>query len=53
MLVVSAVLLGLALAANGFFMLYDPAGWYGLVPGVPDTGPLTPISSAISAAPTR
>jgi len=40
MLVVSAVLLGLALAANGFFMLYDPAGWYGLVPGVPDTGPL-------------
>ena len=42
MLIVSAVVLGLALAANGLFMLYDPAGWYGLVPGVPDTGPLNP-----------
>lgn len=35
-----AIVLGLALAGNGLFMLYDPAAWYGLVPGVPDTGPL-------------
>src|SRR5215813_5236814 len=34
--------LGLALAANGLFMLADPAGWYALVPGVPETGPLNP-----------
>jgi hypothetical protein len=40
MFVVSAVMLGLVLAANGLAMLYDPAGWYGVVPGVPDTGPL-------------
>jgi hypothetical protein len=40
MFVVSAVMLGLVLAANGLAMLYDPGGWYGLVPGVPDTGPL-------------
>jgi hypothetical protein len=37
-----AIGLGLALAANGLLMLFDPAGWYGLVPGVPETGPLNP-----------
>jgi uncharacterized lipoprotein YbaY len=37
-----AIGLGLALAANGLLMLSDPAGWYGLVPGVPATGPLNP-----------
>jgi hypothetical protein len=35
-----ALILGVGLAANGLFMLADPAGWYGLVPGVPMTGPL-------------
>jgi hypothetical protein len=35
-----AIGLGLALAANGLFMLFDPAGWYALAPGVPETGPL-------------
>ena len=35
-----AIGLGLALTANGFLMLLDPAGWYALVPGVPETGPL-------------
>jgi len=40
MFTVSAAALGLVLAANGLVMLYDPAGWYGLVPGVPGTGPL-------------
>ena len=35
-----ALILGALLAANGLFMLADPAGWYGLVPGVPMTGPL-------------
>ena len=35
-----AIGLGLALAANGFLMLLDPAGWYALAPGVPETGPL-------------
>src|SRR5215470_2722954 len=35
-----AIGLGLALAANGFLMLVDPAGWYAMVPGVPETGPL-------------
>jgi hypothetical protein len=33
-------LLGFVLATNGLFMLVDPAGWYDLVPGVPETGPL-------------
>ena len=37
-----ALLLGLQLAANGLFMLVDPATWYALVPGVPETGPLNP-----------
>jgi len=35
-----AIVLGLVLAGNGLFMLYDPGAWCGLVPGVPDTGPL-------------
>jgi hypothetical protein len=35
-------LLGFVLAANGLFMLVDPAAWYALVPGVPETGPLNP-----------
>ena len=34
-----AVLLGLALAANGIFMLVSPEHWYVLVPGVTSTGP--------------
>jgi hypothetical protein len=37
-----AIGLGLALAANGLLMLFDPAGWYALAPGVPETGPLNP-----------
>ena len=37
-----AIGLGLALAANGLLMLFDPAGWYAVAPGVPDTGPLNP-----------
>ena len=36
-----AIGLGLALAANGLLMLFDPAGWYALAPGVPETGLLT------------
>src|SRR5262249_62375569 len=35
-----AIALGLLLAANGLLMLFDPAGWYAMVPGVPETGPL-------------
>jgi hypothetical protein len=34
--------LGLLLAANGLFMLADPAQWYAIVPGVPETGPFNP-----------
>jgi hypothetical protein len=30
------------LAANGLFMLGDPAAWYGAVPGVAMTGPFNP-----------
>lgn len=33
------LILGLALSANGLFMLADPGRWYALVPGVPETGP--------------
>ena len=32
----------MALAANGLRMLFDPAGWYAVSPGVPETGPLNP-----------
>jgi hypothetical protein len=35
-----ALILGAGLAANGLFMLADPAAWYALVPGVPLSGPL-------------
>lgn len=34
-----AILLGLAAAANGVFMLASPDGWYFAVPGVTATGP--------------
>jgi uncharacterized protein YjeT (DUF2065 family) len=37
-----AIVLGLALAANGFLMLFYPGGWYAIVPGVSETGPLNP-----------
>jgi uncharacterized protein YjeT (DUF2065 family) len=37
---VLAWLLGVALAANGIFMLVAPAAWYAAVPTVLDTGPL-------------
>jgi len=37
-----AIGLGLLLTANGFLMLADPAGWYVIVPGVPETGPFNP-----------
>ena len=37
-----AIWLCLALAANGLLMLFDPAGWYAVAPGVPETGPLNP-----------
>lgn len=36
------MLMGLALAGNGLFMLAAPLAWYGLVPGVPETGPFNP-----------
>jgi hypothetical protein len=35
----AATLFGIALAANGAFMLVAPAAWYDAVPGVPTTGP--------------
>jgi hypothetical protein len=42
MRLILAIGLGLLLAANGFLMLFDPAQWYAVVPGVPETGPLNP-----------
>jgi hypothetical protein len=36
------LVLALALIANGIVMLALPAWWYGIVPGVADTGPLNP-----------
>jgi len=36
---VLAVVLGIALGANGVFMLASPEDWYFAVPGVTDTGP--------------
>jgi uncharacterized protein YjeT (DUF2065 family) len=42
MRVILAIGLGLLLAANGFLMLFDPAQWYAMVPGVPETGPFNP-----------
>jgi uncharacterized protein YjeT (DUF2065 family) len=35
-------IVNLALVANGVFMLLWPETWYGLVPGVVDTGPFNP-----------
>jgi len=35
----TAVLLGVAMEANGVFMLVSPADWYMAVPGVTSTGP--------------
>lgn len=35
----TAVLMGIAATVNGLFMLYAPADWYSLVPGVTTTGP--------------
>ena len=34
-----AMLLGVAMIANGVFMLVSPEGWYLAVPGVTSTGP--------------
>jgi hypothetical protein len=42
MRIVLALLLGFVLAANGLWMLIDPAFWYAQIPGVPETGPLNP-----------
>src|SRR5258708_15593454 len=42
MRMVLALLLGFVLAANGLWMLIDPAFWYAQIPGVPETGPLNP-----------
>ena len=39
MRVVLSVILGLALSANGLWMLFAPAAWYQAVPGVAETGP--------------
>lgn len=39
---VASAVLGVALAANGLFMLAGPAAWYAAVPGVVETGPLNP-----------
>lgn len=37
-----ALVLGIALTANGLFMLGLPADWYAAVPGVVHTGPFNP-----------
>jgi hypothetical protein len=39
---ITAIRLGLALAANGLLMPFDPVGWYAVGPGVTETGPLNP-----------
>lgn len=36
------LIVGLALAADGLFMLADPAAWYAAIPGVAMTGPFNP-----------
>jgi uncharacterized protein YjeT (DUF2065 family) len=36
------IVIGLSLAANGLFMLVAPLTWYGLTPGVVETGPFNP-----------
>jgi 4-amino-4-deoxy-L-arabinose transferase-like glycosyltransferase len=47
-----AIGLGLALAANGLLMLFDPAGWYAVAPACRRRARSTRISFATSAAPT-
>jgi uncharacterized protein YjeT (DUF2065 family) len=42
MRVIVAWIVGLGLIANGLTMLGVPDAWYGLVPGVPQTGPFNP-----------
>lgn len=37
-----AWLIGLLSAANGVFMMLAPALWYGVIPGVPQTGAFNP-----------
>jgi hypothetical protein len=37
-----ALLLGAGFAANGLYMLADPAGWYAAIPNVSATGPFNP-----------
>jgi hypothetical protein len=39
---VIAFLVALLTGANGLLMLVDGAGWFGRVPGVPETGPYNP-----------
>ncbi len=39
---IAAWVLGLGLIANGLTMLAFPESWYGLVPGVAQTGPFNP-----------
>jgi hypothetical protein len=39
LVLILATLLGVGLAANGLFMLAEPANWYFAVPGVTTTGP--------------
>lgn len=36
------LVLGVPMAANGLWMLLDPAGWYAFVPGPSGTGPFNP-----------
>ncbi len=36
------IVIGVSLAANGLFMLFAPLTWYGVVPGVVETGPFNP-----------
>ena len=36
------LLIALAMVINGMAMLLVPAWWYGIVPGVAETGPLNP-----------
>jgi hypothetical protein len=42
MRVAVAWIVGLGLLANGLTMLADPGAWYGLLPGVAQTGPFNP-----------
>ena len=42
MRVTAAWIVGLGLLANGLTMLANPDAWYGLLPGVVQTGPFNP-----------